>query len=180
VLVHSTVGLATCRALAAAAQPRGVRVVDVAISGGRPRALDGTLALMVGGADEDVQECWPVLESLGRQIFHVGKLGAGMAAKLCNNLMAIANIEVAAEAVRLAAAAGIEPARMIEVGAAGTGDSWALRQGLGLREAARSAPVPSSQLLLQAKDLSLAEQLGRELRQDMPVARFFAQRASAT
>ena len=189
VAVHSTISLATCYRLADAASRRGVRVVDAAMSGGQARALDGSLAIMVGGAAEDFEACKDLLEVVGEQVFHVGPLGTGMAAKLCNNLMVLANLQTVTEALGIATAAGIDPEKMIEVAAAGTADSWALRHGYALQQQgqrmsrtssqAQRSPRAGSQVQMQIKDLELAAMLARELGMsgNAEITEFFLARA---
>jgi 3-hydroxyisobutyrate dehydrogenase-like beta-hydroxyacid dehydrogenase len=180
VAVHSTVSLETCRRLAEAARGRGVSVIDAAISGGPPRAADGSLAIMVGGPVEAFEACRAILDAIGKQVFHVGPLGAGMAAKLCNNLMVMVNLQAVVEALRIAGAAGIETERMIEIASAGTADSWALRHGFALQQRARSQPVAGTQARMQEKDLELAVKLARELEQESAIAEFFLERARSS
>lgn len=180
VAVHSTVGVETCRRLAGAARGRGVSVIDAAISGGPLRAADGSLAIMVGGPVEAFETCKPIFDAIGKQVFHVGPLGAGMAAKLCNNLMVMVNLQTVVEALRIAEAAGIGPERMIELASAGTADSWALRHGFALMQRARSEPVAGTQAQMQAKDLELAVKLARELGDRAEIAEFFLGRARSS
>ena len=140
----------------------------------------GTLTIMVGGERSDFDACSDVFEILGNDVFHVGPLGAGMTAKLCNNLMVLANLEAVREALALATAAGITAERMIELGSASTADSWALRHGFALYEQAKGTPAFDNQQGMQVKDLALAVQLAREL--GVPgegaVADFFQRRAA--
>jgi 3-hydroxyisobutyrate dehydrogenase-like beta-hydroxyacid dehydrogenase len=180
IAIHSTVSIGTCRRLAQAALGSGVSVIDAAISGGPARAAEGSLAILVGGSAEDFQTCRPLFEVLGKQVFHVGPLGAGMAAKLCNNLMVMANLQAVGEALRIAAAAGIEPERMIELGAAGTADSWALRHGFALQQRMQGDPAAGTQAQMQAKDLQLAVKLARELGEEPAIAQFFLDRARSS
>jgi 2-hydroxy-3-oxopropionate reductase len=177
VAIHSTVGLETCRRLAGVARGRGVSVIDAAISGGPPRAADGSLAIMVGGPIEAFEACRPIFDAIGKQVFHVGPLGAGMAAKLCNNLMVMVNLQAVVEALRIAGAAGLESERMIEIASAGTADSWALRHGFALIQRARSQPTAGTQSQMQEKDLELAVKLARELGDRAEIAEFFLERA---
>ena len=179
VAIHSTVSLATCRRVADAARDRGVGVLDAAMSGGQLRAADGSLAIMVGGDRGDFDACKDVFDILGQDVFHVGPLGAGMTAKLCNNLMVLANLEAVREAIALATAAGISAERMIELGSASTADSWALRHGYTLYEQAKATPAFDNSQGMQIKDLALAVQLARELGVpgDGAIAAFFQRRA---
>src|SRR5262249_57864445 len=84
----STIDPAVSRRVAAAAAERGLRFVDAPVSGGVPRATDGTLAIMVGGAREDFDEARPVLAAMGQNVIFVGPVGSGEVVKLCNNLIA--------------------------------------------------------------------------------------------
>ena len=179
IAIHSTVSLATCRTVADAARAGRIGVLDAAMSGGQVRAADGTLTIMVGGERSDFDACKDVFEILGEEVFHVGPLGAGMTAKLCNNLMVLANLEAVREALALATAAGITAERMIELGSASTADSWALRHGFALYEQAKGTPAFDNQQGMQVKDLALAVQLARELRVpgEGAVADFFQRRA---
>ncbi|MBF4160726.1 NAD(P)-dependent oxidoreductase [Nocardioides acrostichi] len=103
------------RALAERLQRLDVRLVDAPVSGGVRGAIAGTLAVMTGGADEDLAEIAPLLEHLAKNVVHVGPVGAGHAAKALNNLVSAASVSVTVEALRVAEAFGIEPEMMNEV-----------------------------------------------------------------
>ncbi len=112
--------------LAADLAPHRVRVVDAPVSGGVPRAVTGELALMVGGADEDVATAQPVLRVLGdpaRQ-FRTGGLGTGHAMKALNNVVAAATTCATAEALVVGRRFGLDPAVMVNVINASTGRSF--------------------------------------------------------
>ena len=179
VVVHSTISVATCRKLAEAARECDVHVLDAAMSGGAARVTDGSLAIMVGGDAEDFERCKDIFGVLGHDVFHAGPLGAGMAAKLCNNLMVLANLAAVTEALGIATAAGIDTDTMIKLASAGTADSWALRHGFALRQSAGERPGSGSQVRMQVKDLELAVRLAQELDvADQPeIAKFFLDRA---
>src|SRR5262249_54388275 len=81
----STVDPAASRRVAGAAAERGLRFLDAPVSGGTPRATDGTLAIMVGGAPEDFQAALPALQAMGANVIHVGPVGSGEVAKLCKD-----------------------------------------------------------------------------------------------
>jgi 3-hydroxyisobutyrate dehydrogenase len=107
----------------------------------------------------------------------VGELGQGQAAKLCNNLMGLANMQTVEEALRLASAAGIDEEKMIEISSVSTGDSWALRNALAMRDMMQHHPQgPEGARAIGMKDLSLAAKLGRDLDLVLPVAEFFGGR----
>jgi 3-hydroxyisobutyrate dehydrogenase len=109
------------RALAPVLAARGVGLLDAPVSGGVKRALDGTLAIMVGGDVGPLERARPVLAAMGRDIFHAGPLGAGHAMKALNNYVSAAGLVAAAEAVRVGARFGLDPARMVDILNASTG-----------------------------------------------------------
>lgn len=171
IVLHSTIGIDTCRQVAEAAAPLGVAVIDAAVSGAEARSEAGTLSLMIGGDEAAVRRAWPLFEVVGSELFHMGDLGMGQAAKQCNNLMAILNIHVVEEALRLARALGIEEARMREVSEASTGDSWALRNIDQMRGIAgiHGDPV-AGMAAFGRKDVNLACKLAASIDQPVPIA----------
>lgn len=92
-----------------------LRVVDAPVSGGVKRAIDGTLAVMAGGADADFSAARPVLEVMSAKIFHCGPVGAGHAMKAINNYVSGAGVIAAVEAVLLGNAFGLDEAKVVEV-----------------------------------------------------------------
>jgi 3-hydroxyisobutyrate dehydrogenase-like beta-hydroxyacid dehydrogenase len=126
IAVHSTVHPDTCRRLAARAAEKGAHVIDAPVSGGAPAAEAGTLLVMVGGDDETVERARPVLETFGDPVVHLGPLGAGQVTKLLNNTVFTAQLAVASSLFALGQAMGIEPARLGEVIAHGSGRSFAI------------------------------------------------------
>src|SRR2546428_4355587 len=102
----STVDPAVSRRVAAALAAKGVRFIDAPVSGGVPRAEEGTLAIMVGGDARDIEEARPALAAMGSNVIHVGAVGSGEVAKLCNNLIAGVSAVAVAEAFRLAGGFG--------------------------------------------------------------------------
>jgi 3-hydroxyisobutyrate dehydrogenase len=109
------------RALGAELAARGVALVDAPVSGGVKRAVDGTLAIMVGGAAADVERCRPLLAAMGRDIFPTGPLGSGHAMKALNNYVSAAGLAAAAEAVLVGQRFGLDPAVMTDILNASTG-----------------------------------------------------------
>lgn len=126
-VVHSTVLPETARTLAERAAGAGVDLVDAPVSGGAERAAAGTLTAMVGGTAEAVEKAGRELRAVAAEIFHVGPVGAGEAAKLANQLMMFAALAGIYEAGDLAAAHGVDLDRLLEVVASCTGDSWCAR-----------------------------------------------------
>lgn len=108
------------RELGAELEDRGIRLVDAPVSGGVPRAVTGTLAIMAGGEEASVRGVGPVLDAMGKWI-HVGRLGSGHAAKVLNNYVSAAGLAAAAEAVVVAERFGIDPDVIVDVLNASTG-----------------------------------------------------------
>ena len=91
------------------AKEQGVRMLDAPVSGGEPKAIDGTLAIMVGGDEDAFSLVKPVLEKMGSSVVHVGELGAGNVTKLANQIIVALNIAAVSEALVLATKAGVAP-----------------------------------------------------------------------
>ena len=104
-------------------QNEGIGFLDAPVTGSRPRAEDGTLTIMAGGSEADFERALPILESMGKLIVHVGPQGHGSVVKLLNNTTAAVNALAVAEALVAARKAGVDPEKLREVMAAGSGGS---------------------------------------------------------
>jgi 3-hydroxyisobutyrate dehydrogenase-like beta-hydroxyacid dehydrogenase len=111
----ATVEPDTARHIGAGLAARGIGFIDAPISGGSKRAQSATLAVMAGGSAEDFERARPILEQIGNSIFHLGPVGAGVTAKICNNAITGAAHVLIAEAMVLGAKAGIAPQRLFDV-----------------------------------------------------------------
>lgn len=150
----STVDPIATRDIADAMQSRGVRMVDAPVSGGEQGAIAGTLSIMVGGEERDVACAKPILDILGAKVVHVGKVGAGQVAKAANQLVVGATIEAVAEALALARAAGVDPAKVREALLGGFASSRVLEVH-GQRMLDR-AFTPGFRARLHRKDAAIA------------------------
>ncbi|HSV80410.1 MAG TPA: 3-hydroxyisobutyrate dehydrogenase [Ramlibacter sp.] len=121
----STIAPVTARRVAAAAQARGLAMLDAPVSGGTAGAAAGTLTFIVGGDAAALDRARPVLQAMGRNIFHMGDAGAGQVAKLCNNMALGVIMAVTGEAIALGAAHGLNPKVLSQMMAVSTGRSWA-------------------------------------------------------
>jgi 2-hydroxy-3-oxopropionate reductase len=110
VIDMSTISPSAARRLAERLAERDVAMLDAPVSGGERGAIEGTLSIMVGGPEESFERALPILRILGRNVTHVGRSGAGQIAKACNQLIVAATIQAVAEALVLAAKAGVDPA----------------------------------------------------------------------
>jgi len=111
------------RALAAKLAEGGHGFLDAPVSGGPNGAASGTMAMMIGGSDEDFAMARPVIEAMASKILHVGPSGAGNVAKLVNNLLVASHMLTTSEGLKLAAAAGVSPDAALRVINAATGRS---------------------------------------------------------
>jgi 3-hydroxyisobutyrate dehydrogenase len=171
----STADPAASRRVAEAATKRGARFIDAPVSGGVPRAEDGTLAIMVGGGARDVEEAKPVLACLGANVIHVGPVGAGEVAKICNNLIAGVAAVALSEAFRIAEGFGVDPRILTDVIAKSSGNTWVMEHAHPVPGMVAKAPVnrdyaPGFMTDLMAKDLGLAVSAARDLRVPVFVA----------
>lgn len=176
IVIHSTVSPKMCQHIAALARDKGVGVVDAAVSGAESGAHAGTLSIMVGGEAALVETCRPILEVLGKQIFHLGGVGMGEMAKIVNNLMAIVNLQSTREGFRLARMAGIEREKMLEVILASSGNSWAAENWEMLRDIALEYPGgPEGMAQVGYKDISLAVTTGHDVGASLPLTALASQ-----
>ena len=171
----STIDPAVSRRVAAAGKERGVRFIDAPVSGGVPRATDGTLAIMVGGETADVQEAMPALQAMGANVIHVGPVGSGEVAKLCNNLISGVAAVALSEAFRIAEGFGVDPKIVTEVISKSSGNTWVMEHmhpvpGLVARAASTNEYRPGFMTDLMCKDLGLAVDAARALRVPVFVA----------
>jgi len=162
----STIDPGVTRQVAAAARERGVRFVDAPVSGGVPRAIDGTLAIMVGGEPTDYKDALPVLSAMGANVFHVGPVGSGEVVKLCNNLVAGVAAVAVSEAFRIAEAFGVDAKIVTAVMAKSSGNTWVMEAahpvpGLVERAASTNGYAPGFMTDLMCKDVGLAVDAAR-------------------
>lgn len=122
----STIAPATTRAIASSLAERGIGFCDAPVSGGSEGAANGTLSIMVGGDDADVERAKPYLEMMGKTVTHVGPVGAGQTCKLVNQVFGAVTMLAVCEGLVLAQAAGLDPALAIEATKGGAGGSWLL------------------------------------------------------
>jgi 2-hydroxy-3-oxopropionate reductase len=164
----STISPVTARELAAEAAKLGATLLDAPVSGGEVGAVNGTLSIMVGGDAAALEEVMPVLQAMGKTILHMGGPGAGQVAKACNQIVIAVTIEAVAEALVLAAAAGVDPARVRQALLGGYAYSKVL-EGHGERFLARNFH-PGFKTKLQYKDLNIAMDAGRAYGAPLPAA----------
>lgn len=166
---------AATRAMAAELEARtGMRWVDAPVSGGTPGAEAGTLAIMGGGREEDIERIRPVLAHLGRRLTHMGDVGAGQVTKVCNQMIVACNALVIAEVVALAEKAGVDAGLIATALAGGFADSKPLQILAPQMAESRFEPIKWHVRTL-LKDLDTAVALSREQGSATPMSGLAAQ-----
>jgi len=169
----STISAAATRVIAGRLEGRGVAMLDAPVSGGESGAIAGTLSIMVGGAAQVFDRVRPLLEVLGRNIVHVGTNGAGQVCKSCNQIVVGATIAGVAEAILLARAAGVDPARVREALLGGFAASRILEVH-GQRMIDGNF-APGFKARLHQKDMRIVGEAAAELGLGLPTAASIAQ-----
>jgi 3-hydroxyisobutyrate dehydrogenase-like beta-hydroxyacid dehydrogenase len=119
----STIGPAWTTAIGARLEDRGLRMVDAPVTGSSPKAQDGTLTIMAGGAEADFERALGLLQAMGDLIVHAGPLGHGQMVKLINNAVAAINATTLAQALTVGARAELNLDALVAVMRAGSGGS---------------------------------------------------------
>jgi len=122
----STIAPDAARRIATALGEQGIAMLDAPVSGGAQGAIDATLAIMAGGEATVLERVRPLLACLGQRIVHVGPSGAGQVAKACNQMIMVAAVQAAAEALHLAAASGVDCGKVRQALAGGSAASRVL------------------------------------------------------
>lgn len=148
---------------------RGVAMVDAPVSGAQWGAEAAELVFMVGGAADDVARVRPLLDVMGRAVFHLGPLGAGHAMKCLNNLITSANFAALMEGLVIGKRYGLDPAVMTDVLNQSTGMSWVSQTHIRQRVVSRSFDDPFK-LALMLKDIGIAGELARSAQLPIPIS----------
>jgi len=152
--------------LAAAAAARGVTFLDSPVSGGVTGAEEGTLAVMVGGDEEAFVRYKPLLETFGKNVFHMGELGNGYLVKLVNNMVSLSSRQLVQEALVLAEKSGLDPMKAHEVMAVSSASRYV---GGVPKMLERKFEGPSFTLALAEKDTRLALAAAEDVGLSLPV-----------
>jgi 3-hydroxyisobutyrate dehydrogenase-like beta-hydroxyacid dehydrogenase len=157
----STNAPATARRVSEGMQAKGIHMLEAPVSGGVPRATDGTIVIMVGGDAAIFEQQLPLLKSFSGEVIHVGGVGMGSVAKLVNNMLAFCNAAAAAEALMIGKMAGIDMTKLQQVISNASGNSSAFRN---ISDKAFKREFGATFALdLAHKDLRLALELADEL-----------------
>lgn len=173
--MHATVCLmATCppsvvESIAARVLMGGRRFVDAPVSGGTEGARHGSLTVMAACADATFADVEPILGAIGERIFHVGEhAGQGATVKTVNQLLCGVHIAVVAEALALAAKAGVQLEVLLEIMSGSAASSWMLKDR-GPRML-QDEPEVTSAVEIFVKDLGIVLETGRRMNAALPLA----------
>jgi 3-hydroxyisobutyrate dehydrogenase len=166
------------RELGATLAGLGLSLVDAPVSGGVPRATDGSLTIMIGGEAAAIARARPILELLGKRLFEVGALGAGHAMKALNNYVSAAAFEATSEALLIGKRFGIDPTQLIDILNVSTGRTF--HSELSMKDHVIAGRHAAGFLLaLAAKDVRIAAGLAAALKIQAPMLELSAAQMSA-
>lgn len=174
VIDSSTIAADTSRQVGKAAVEKGIKFLDAPVSGGVGGAKAATLSFIVGGNDADFAQAKPLLESMGKNIFHAGATGAGQVAKVCNNMLLSILMAGTTEALALGVKNGLDPAVLSEIMKQSSGGNWALNVYNPWPGVMEGVPASNNyqggfQVDLMAKDLGLAWETALSSKSSIPM-----------
>lgn len=170
---HSTIKPATSRQVAAVLAEKGIGCLDAPVSGGDIGAREGTLAIMVGGPAEVLEQVMPILRVVGKTITHVGGAGSGQVAKAANQIMTAAQMVAMGELMMFAQKAGADPRKVVAAIRGGAAQCWTLDVKSPRLFAGNRAP--GFKAYMHAKDLAIVMDTAREYSVPLPSTAIDAQ-----
>ncbi len=159
----STIDVDSARTVSAAAEEKGMLMVDAPVSGGVAGAAAGTLTFMVGGPDKAFEAASPFLDIMGKTIVHAGGAGNGQAAKICNNMILGISMIGVSEAFVLAEKLGLDAQKLFDISSTASGQCWSLTSYCPVPGPLPSSPAnrdyqPGFAAAMMLKDLKLAQE----------------------
>jgi 3-hydroxyisobutyrate dehydrogenase len=164
----STIDVQSAREVGEAMMAKGFDFLDAPVSGGIAAAAGGSLTFMVGGTDEQFERAEPFLDPMAKAVIHAGQLGAGQAAKICNNMILGATMIATCEAFVLARKLGLDPQVFFDISSKASGQSWSMTSyapvpGVGPDTPADHDYQGGFAAALMLKDLKLAEEAAQSV-----------------
>jgi len=164
----SSIAPLTSREIAEKAAKKGAAMLDAPVSGGEPKAIEGTLAIMVGGPQETFDQVKDILGAMGSSVTRVGEIGSGNVAKLANQIIVALNIAAMSEAMVLAAKAGVDPEKVFEAIRGGLAGSAVLNAKMPM--VLKGNFKPGFRIELHIKDLANALDTAHEVGVPLPLS----------
>ena len=170
----STIDIKTSVEIGTTAKEKGIKMIDAPVSGGIMGAKNATLTFLVGGSKDAFDLAKPLLEIMGKNIFHAGELGCGNGAKICNNMALGISMIGASEALMLAKRLNIDIKKVHEIMKNASGNSWPISVYPplpGLKEGVPSNNKyrPGFSAGMMSKDLKLAIECAEEVKANTPL-----------
>lgn len=170
VIDMSTISAAATQRIAGFLKKKTIDMLDAPVSGGEQGAIAGSLSIMVGGKADVLEKVMPILNVLGKQIIHIGEQGAGQVAKACNQIIIAETIIAVSEALALAKASGVDPAKVREALLGGFASSKVLE--IHGKRMLDHDYKPGFKAGLHRKDMHLAMEQAHQANIDLPAAQF--------
>lgn len=170
----STIDVDSARAVISAATEKGFAMVDAPVSGGVAAATGGTLTFMVGGEKDAFDRAKPILEGMGKNIFHAGDAGNGQVAKICNNMLLAISMIGTCEAFNLAEKLGLDAQTFFDISSTASGQCWSMTSYCPAPGPVPAAPSnkeykPGFAAGMMLKDLRLAQEAANVARAATPL-----------
>jgi 3-hydroxyisobutyrate dehydrogenase len=164
----STIDVSSAREIGDGLKELGFEFVDAPVSGGIAAASSGNLTFMVGGSDEGFERAKSFIEPMAKAVIHAGGLGAGQAAKICNNMILGATMVATCEAFVLAKKLGLDPKVFFDISSKASGQSWSMTSYAPLPGVGPDTPADHDYeggfaAALMLKDLKLAEEAAQSV-----------------
>lgn len=170
VIDMSTISAQHTQRFAKILEKKNIDMLDAPVSGGEHGAITGSLSIMVGGKADVLEKVRPLFKVIGNQVVHVGDNGAGQVAKACNQIIIAETILAVSEALRLAKASGVDPAKVREALLGGYASSRVLE--IHGRRMLDNDYKPGFKAGLHKKDMHLALEQAHAVKIDIPAANF--------
>ena len=170
----STIDIESIKTVGDKANQNNMHIIDAPVSGGVVGADNGTLTFMVGGSEESFNLALPILNVMGKKVVHAGGLGAGLAAKICNNMILGISMIALSESFAMAKKLGLEQSKFFEISSKATGMSWAMLNHLPVADIIETAAAnnyfkPGFAASMMVKDLSLAQSAATTVNLNTPL-----------
>lgn len=174
VIDSSTIDAATAKKVAAHLAKQNIKFIDAPVSGGVGGATAGTLTFIVGGTSVDYAQALPILQVMGKNIFHAGDVGAGQVAKICNNMLLSVLMLGTSEALQMAIDNGLDPKVMSDIMLQSSGRNWTLELYNPCPDVMENVPSSNNyqggfMVDLMKKDLGLAMDTGLKSSSSTPM-----------
>ncbi|MEN6542912.1 3-hydroxyisobutyrate dehydrogenase [Parvibaculum sp.] len=176
----STIDVPSARDVIAAAERAGMSMLDAPVSGGVGGAEAGTLTFMVGGKEEAFARAKPIIEKMGKNIFHAGAAGNGQVAKVCNNMILGISMIAVSEAFALGEKLGLDAQKLFDISSTASGQCWSMTSYCPVPGPVPTSPAnrdykPGFTAGMMLKDLRLAQDASKTARVPTPLGAQAAQ-----